>query len=168
MSMNSIPTIALGTLLVLSGTIATSACSQSGTSQTIQGAHAGMSGQMMHGGGKMGRAQPAPAATTGLSPDLAEGARIYVGSCASCHGTDGRGAVPGAPDFTIPGGVLDQTDTLLEQRITQGYSTPNVPLAMPPKGGNPGLSAIEIRQVLRYMHHAFGGRAAPGAGSTQR
>lgn len=166
--MNSTPTIALGALLVLSGAIATSACSQTSTPQTIQGTHAGMTGQMMHGGGRMGRVQLAPAATAGLSPDLAEGARIYVGSCASCHGTDGRGAVPGAPDFTMPGGVLDQTDTLLEQRITQGYSTPNVPLAMPPKGGNSGLSAVEIRQVLRYMHHAFGGRTAPDAGSTQR
>lgn len=33
---------------------------------------------------------------------IAAGGAIYEQSCAACHGSDGSGSVPGAPDFTTP------------------------------------------------------------------
>ncbi len=84
------------------------------------------------------------------------GKAVYDGTCIACHGADGMGALPGAPDFRRKDGPLTKSDAILIKHITQGFKGPDSPMAMPPKGGNPALTDREIREVLRYIRQKFG------------
>lgn len=88
--------------------------------------------------------------------DAKDGAAIYAQNCAACHGADGKGSIPGAPDFTAKDGVLKSADNVLIERITNGFQTNGSPMAMPPKGGNASLTAQDISDVLVYMRQQFG------------
>jgi len=92
-------------------------------------------------------------AVAGNAPN---GEQIYNQNCVACHGADGKGTIPGAPDFTAKGGVLSNPDKLLLDRIMNGYQSPGSPMAMPPNGGNPSLSRADILAVLAYMRQTFG------------
>ncbi|MDT8449121.1 MAG: c-type cytochrome [Wenzhouxiangellaceae bacterium] len=83
------------------------------------------------------------------------GEEIYNRTCIACHGANGKGTVPGTPDFTNPEGPLAQADEVLIRHITEGFKSPGSPMAMPPKGGNPLLSDSDIRAVLEYMRAKF-------------
>ena len=106
----------------------------------------GMGSGMMGGRGMMGRQQG----------QEVSGQDIYDGSCASCHGADGKGRVPGAPDFTARSGVLSKPDDVLVKHITEGFQSPGSPMAMPANGGNPNLGETNIRNVLAYLRGTFG------------
>lgn len=84
------------------------------------------------------------------------GKAVYGSTCIACHGANGKGVVPGAPDFTQANGVLSKPDDVLLQHITQGFQSPGSPMAMPAKGGNPALTADELRTVLSYIRDSFG------------
>ncbi len=84
------------------------------------------------------------------------GATVYKTTCVTCHGANGKGLLPGMPDFTKKDGVLSASDVVLLKRITEGYQSANSPMAMPPKGGNPSLTDEQIRLVLSYLRHEFG------------
>jgi mono/diheme cytochrome c family protein len=84
------------------------------------------------------------------------GATIYAQTCVACHGPDGRGRIPGTPDFTKNGGALSRPHTLLQTHIQQGFSSPNSPMSMPPRGGNAALTDQDIRDVHAYLHKRFG------------
>lgn len=86
------------------------------------------------------------------------GKEIYDRTCVACHGADGTGVMPGTPDLTAQGGPMSQSGEVLIQRITQGFQTPGSPMAMPAMGGNPNLSAEDVRLVLDYMRETFGPR----------
>lgn len=90
-------------------------------------------------------------AASGLS-----GAAVYKQSCVACHGANGKGAIPGAPDFTSARGPLKRSDAVLLQRIINGYQSPGSPMAMPPRGGNPKLTDGDLRKVLNYIRYKFG------------
>lgn len=83
------------------------------------------------------------------------GSEIYSQTCIACHGPDGKGMVPGAPDFTASDGPLAQNDEVLLRRITEGFKSKGSPMAMPPKGGNPNLAQQDIEAVLLYMREVF-------------
>lgn len=82
---------------------------------------------------------------------------VYAQTCVACHGVDGRGTVPGAPNFTSPSGPLSKPDDVLLQHMTNGFQSPNSPMAMPPMGGNPTLTEADMRAVLAYLRERFGG-----------
>ncbi len=84
------------------------------------------------------------------------GEAVYKTTCITCHGADGKGALPGMPDFTQKSGVLSASDLVLLKRITEGYQSANSPMAMPPKGGDPSLTDEQIRLVLSHLRHEFG------------
>ncbi len=86
--------------------------------------------------------------------DWHAGKTVYDKTCIGCHGRNGQGVRGGVPDFTT--GVMAYSSDSLAAHIEQGFRSPGRSLAMPPKGGNPGLSAADIRAVLAYLHHAFG------------
>ena len=84
------------------------------------------------------------------------GLAIYTQTCVACHGTDGSGSLPGVPDFTGRNSPLSKSDATLLKNISEGFQSPGSPMAMPPKGGNPDLSAADIQAVLDYIREAFG------------
>ncbi len=83
------------------------------------------------------------------------GEEIYAQTCVACHGADGKGALPGVPNFSRADGPLGKSNAILHQNILLGYQSPESPMAMPPRGGNPALTAADIDLVLRYLREAF-------------
>lgn len=88
--------------------------------------------------------------------DAAKGDEIYHETCVACHGENGKGVVPGAPDFTEKGGPLSKPHQIMAQHMMNGFSEPDKPLGMPPMGGNPDLTDEDIKDVHAYLHHTFG------------
>jgi len=82
----------------------------------------------------------------------ADGQAIYNQTCVACHGGNGKGTLPGAPDFTKAGGVMSKSDDELIKNITNGFQSPGSPMAMPAKGGNSSMTAADVKAVLAYIH----------------
>ena len=80
----------------------------------------------------------------------AEGKALYETTCVACHGANGQGAVPGVPDFA-KGGRLSKPDAELVANILKGFQTKGSPMAMPPKGGNPNLTAEDAKALVIYL-----------------
>lgn len=88
--------------------------------------------------------------------DPESGRTVYNEACVACHGENGKGAIPGAPDFTKKDGALNtESDTVLLNHILNGFRSPNSTMSMPPKGGDGELTVQDIRNVLAYLHKAF-------------
>jgi cytochrome c5 len=96
------------------------------------------------------------AASFPASASRHEGTEVYNETCIACHGPNGKGAIPGAPNFTKPGGVLAQPDKVLLERMRNGFQSPGSPMAMPPRGGNEDLTDEELAAVLAYLRKRFG------------
>ena len=94
-------------------------------------------------------------ATERATGNARSGQEIYAQTCVACHGADGKGALPGVPNFSRADGPLGKSDEILHQNILLGYQSPGSPMAMPPKGGNPALTGADIASVLRYLREAF-------------
>lgn len=86
---------------------------------------------------------------------LENGEAVYMGTCFACHGLDGKGLVPGTPNLRGKKSPLKQEDAILKERIINGYQSKGSPMAMPPLGGNPGLTDEEVDAVIAYMKNAF-------------
>lgn len=91
-----------------------------------------------------------------IGSSTASGKTIYNQTCTACHGVDGKGVLPGVPAFTQAGGPLLKSDAVLIKHITEGFQSPGSPMAMPAKGGNPGLTDSGIRATLDYIRKQFG------------
>ncbi|WP_370584071.1 cytochrome c [Motiliproteus sp. SC1-56] len=74
--------------------------------------------------------------------DLSNGEKLYQRHCANCHGTDGRGVHPMAPNFRKQQGLLT-SDRQLENHIRRG------------KGGCPSFAGIikdaHLFDVVTYL-----------------
>ena len=97
------------------------------------------------------------AGDTPAAADTAAGKAVFSQTCIACHGANGKGAIPGVADLTDKDGSLRKTDSELIKSISDGFQSPDSFMAMPPKGGNPGLSADDVKAVLAYLRFAFGG-----------
>lgn len=84
------------------------------------------------------------------------GEQVYNQTCVACHGVDGKGRMPGVPNFTAPDGPLSKPDDILVRHILEGFRSPGSPMAMPPRGGNPDLNTADIRAVVGYLRASFG------------
>ena len=88
--------------------------------------------------------------------DTVAGEAVYSQTCIACHGADGKGTIPGVSDFTAADGSLSKSDAELVDNISNGFQSPGSFMAMPPKGGNPGLTKTDIEAVLAYIRAVFG------------
>lgn len=85
------------------------------------------------------------------------GGEIYAGTCIACHGADGKGTLPGAPDFTDKSGPFNKPDSQLMASMINGYQSANSPMAMPARGGNQSLTDEDLAAALAYMRENFTG-----------
>lgn len=88
--------------------------------------------------------------------DAERGQVIYEQTCVACHGADGRGTLPGVPDFTSKSGPLSKPDALLLEHVTNGFQSPESMMAMPPKGGNSDLTEEDIKIVIQHIREKYG------------
>ncbi|MCH7854549.1 MAG: cytochrome c [Proteobacteria bacterium] len=93
--------------------------------------------------------------TVATDAPVQSGKEIYTQTCVACHGADGKGALPGAPDFALASGPLAKSDDALTQSILYGYQSPGSPMPMPAKGGNPSLDESGVAAVLKYLRDTF-------------
>lgn len=75
-------------------------------------------------------------------PDATKGATVFTQNCVACHGEDGKGAIPGTPDFTSPEFVRTAVPGQLFISISKGKGT------MPPWEGT--LSEQDRWNVLFF------------------
>ncbi|MBL4799424.1 MAG: cytochrome c [Oleispira sp.] len=79
------------------------------------------------------------------------GKSIYENNCVACHGVEGKGALPGVPDFTAKNGRLSKSDGELLSNIITGFQSPGNSMSMPPRGGNSQLSVDDLNAALKHI-----------------
>jgi mono/diheme cytochrome c family protein len=94
--------------------------------------------------------QKHPAEQAAAQPTGNEGEKIFQSQgCTGCHGANGKGTIPQAPDFTAPGSPLvTKSDAELAKIITKGGPKHIMP-------AHPSLNPEEIKEVLKYMKSKF-------------
>ena len=86
-----------------------------------------------------------------------EGEELYNTTCVACHGQNGKGKLPGVPDFTKKDGRLAKTDDVLASHIMNGFKSPGSSMAMSAKGGMSSLTQEQAEAIVNYMRQAFAG-----------
>jgi cytochrome c5 len=79
------------------------------------------------------------------------GEAVYTTVCAGCHGTGAAGAPKAGDAGAWSGRIAQGFDTLVKHAIT-GIR------AMPPKGGNPDLSDVEVGRAVAFMANQSGAK----------
>lgn len=93
-------------------------------------------------------ANPAAAANeAGESP----GQETYEHNCASCHDQGQLGA-PRLGDRKAWKPLIAEGQRMLERTAIRGIRK------MPPRGGNPKLTDLEVKRAVAYMANAAGGK----------
>ena len=92
--------------------------------------------------------------TTAVS-DITSGKQVYESNCLACHGENGKGSIPGVPDFTDRKGRLLKDDSELLSNIITGIQSPGSSMPMPPRGGNSQLSDTDLNAALKYIKTYF-------------
>lgn len=82
--------------------------------------------------------------------NASEAEEIYFSNCIVCHGDDGSGNMPGVPDLAENESLFRDSEQAIVERLKSGIQRPGG-IAMPPRGGNPGLTDEQLLSVLRYV-----------------
>ena len=102
-------------------------------------------------------------ADSGASKSLQTGEAVYAAACSACHAAGIAGA-PRTGDAAAWAPRFKQGFDLLVKHAVEGFK------AMPAKGGNPNLDAIEVARAVAFMGNKSGGKfkepAAPASAST--
>ncbi len=99
---------------------------------------------------------------TAAGRSAGEPAVLFNQTCVACHGANGKGVLPGVPDFTASNGPLAQkTDAELVVSVLNGLQTPGATMAMPAKGGNVAITEADAAGLVRYLRQSFAGQKQP-------
>jgi len=102
------------------------------------------------------KANNTPVSALNISaPATTSGKQVYENNCVACHGENGKGSLPGMPDFTSENGPLSKGDNELLDHIISGFQSPGSPMPMPPRGGNSQISDSDLNTVLSYIRATF-------------
>lgn len=101
-----------------------------------------------------GPSTPAPTPTP--AGDAAAGKEAFSKTCVSCHGPNAEGMPNLGKDLTTSEFVRSKTNQELVEFFKVGR-TANDPLNttgvdMPPKGGNPALTDIDLLNIAAFVH----------------
>lgn len=91
-----------------------------------------------------------------LAGNVENGSKVFMTTCFACHGVDGKGMLPGMPDFTKTRDRLAQSDSVLVSHVINGFQSPGAMIPMPPRGGNPALTEQNILDAVTYIRQQFG------------
>lgn len=83
------------------------------------------------------------------------GKQVYESNCLACHGANGKGSIPGVPDFTDKNGRLSKSDSELLNNIITGILSQGGSMPMPPRGGNSQLSDADLNAALKFIKASF-------------
>ncbi len=92
---------------------------------------------------------------TAASASVARGQTLYQRTCASCHGADGRG-MPGLGkdlhDNAFTKSLSDDEMLRFLEKGRPAWDEANTQgIDMPPKGGNPALTAEDLRNIIAFQ-----------------
>jgi mono/diheme cytochrome c family protein len=90
------------------------------------------------------------------SPEqIAAGEKVFMTTCATCHGKDAHGLPKLGKDLHSNQFIHEKTDQELIDYVKVGRLATDplntTGVAMPPKGGNPALSETDIANVVAYL-----------------
>lgn len=87
--------------------------------------------------------------------DVAVGQKLYGSNCSLCHGQGGVGKPALGADLRANefiGGMTDeQVVAFLKEGRRADHPLNEKGVDMPPKGGNPGLTDEDLRQIVAYL-----------------
>ncbi len=96
-----------------------------------------------------------PAASPMPSGDPLAGKAAYDGTCIACHGPDAQGLPSLGKDLTTSAFVAGLSDADLIAFIKQGRPSGDpantTGVDMPPKGGNPAFSDVDLANIVAYI-----------------
>lgn len=88
-------------------------------------------------------------------PDSVNGRKLFLGTCASCHGAAGEGVVGQGADLRESAFIAEQSDKQLLAFIKVGRQSfdpaSKMGLAMPPRGGNPAITDDALNDIIAYV-----------------
>ena len=90
-------------------------------------------------------------ASPGVLSGVLSGEEVYFQNCVFCHGDDATGNMPGVPDLATQSGWREYSEDEMVARLMKGVQNPGSSQAMPPAGGNPDLTAPQVRGAFRFM-----------------
>lgn len=90
------------------------------------------------------------------NPEAKEiGQRLFLTYCTQCHGSDAKGG-KGFPNLTDSDWLWGGTPDKIKETITKGRDA-----MMPAKGGNPNLTADDVKDLANYIRSLSGLSADP-------
>jgi disulfide bond formation protein DsbB len=90
------------------------------------------------------------------SPEqIAAGEKVFMGTCATCHGKDANGLPKLGKGLRFNEFVRDNDDPAMLAFIQRGRPASDplntTGVDMPPKGGNPALTEADLQAVIAYV-----------------
>ncbi len=101
-------------------------------------------------------------------PDAEKGRKLFLGTCAACHGQDGMGAAIKGKSIVTSKFVAERDDAALVAYIKKGRAADDplntTGLTMLPRGGNPALKDPDLQHIVAFirMLQKRGGGAGDG------
>ena len=95
------------------------------------------------------------AGSGGGSQEVASGQRLFMANCGLCHGQDAAGKPKlgkGLRDNEFVDNLSDdELVVLLQEGRRANHPLNERGVDMPPRGGNPGLTDDDLRQIVAYL-----------------